>query len=332
MKQILITTRSFTVDSEAADLLRHAGISLVFSNPRQPLSEGELLELLTAHHYEGIIAGLDDFNAKVIETAAPSLKIIARFGVGFDTVDLAAARASGVVVTNTPGANSVAVAELAFGLMICLSRNIVSLDVAVRSGSWERRPGRELAGKTVGLMGTGAIGEQVAQRCRAFDMKVIACDPFPRADLSASLGLEYTSFDEILKRSDFVSLHTPVTSATKDIINKSALDRMQSSAFLINTGRGGLIKEDDLYAALVQRRIAGAGLDVFVQEPPLDPRFFKLDNVVLTPHIGGISAESNHRMGMAAAQEIVRVLSGQPPLHPISMTGDKTNANRSIRN
>ena len=317
MQQILITSRAFNSHSESARILTEAGYELVFAKSTQDLTESELISLLTPARFSAIIADLDAFTAKAIDAAAPVLKIIARFGTGYNTVDVAAANRAGVVVTNTPGANAVSVAELTIGFFICLSRYILPQDRIIRDGSWRRIVGPELAGKTVSLIGMGAIGSEVAKRCRAFGVKVLAYDPFPRPGLDAQLDFQYVDLETALRHADFVSLHSPVTPENCGIINKTTLALMKSSAFLINTARGELINENDLFDALHQQQIAGAALDAFQQEPPRDARFFKLENVILTPHIGGNSFEAIDRMGFAAAQEVLRVLAGEAPLNSV---------------
>ena len=317
MHQILITSRAFNPRSESAQILTEAGHELVYAKSARDLTEGELVSLLTPARFSAIIADLDAFTAKAIAAAAPVLKIIARFGTGYNTVDVAAANQAGVIVTNTPGANAVSVAELTIGLFICLSRYILPQDRIIREGNWKRIVGPELAGKTVSLIGMGAIGSEVAKRCRVFGINVLACDPFPRPGLDTQLDFQYVDFETAMRRADFVSLHSPVTPENCGFINKTTLELMKPSAFLINTARGELINENDLYNALFQKQIAGAALDAFQQEPPRDERFFKLDNVILTPHIGGNSFEAIERMGLGAAQEVLRVLAGEPPLNPV---------------
>jgi D-3-phosphoglycerate dehydrogenase len=317
MHQVLITSRVFSPNSKSAQIIKEAGHELVFAQSTRDMTESELIALLTPARFSAIIADLDAFTAKVITAASPVLKVIARFGVGYDAVDVGAANRVGVIVTNTPGANAIAVAELTFGFLICLSRHILIQDRTVRSGNWKRLVGPELAGKTVSLIGMGAIGSEVAKRCSVFGVRVLAYDPFPRPGLDIELGFCYVDFETALRQADFVSLHSPVTPQTREFINKTTLALMKPSAFLINTARGELINEDDLFNALQQHQIAGAALDAFQQEPPSNPRFFVLDNVIMTPHAGGNSIEAIDRMGLAAAQEVLRVLAGETPLHAV---------------
>ena len=317
MHQILITSRAFNPNSENARMLEAAGHELVYANSTRNLNEDELVALLTPARFSAIIADVDAYTAKVISAAAPELKIIARFGTGCDAVDVSAANRAGVVVTNTPGANAVSVAELAFGFLICLSRYILSQDRTIRAGGWQRTIGPELAGKTVSLIGLGAIGTEVAKRCQAFGVRVLACTRSPKPGLDTQLGFRYVDFETALRQADFVSLHTPTTPQTRGFINKTTLALMKPSAFLINTARGELVNESDLIAALQNQQIAGAALDAFQQEPPRDKRFFELDNVILTPHAGGNSIEAIERMGLGSAQEVLRVLAGKEPVHAV---------------
>lgn len=323
MHQVLITSRALNPISKSAQMLRDAGCELVFAKSTRDMTENELIALLTPARFSAVIADVDAFTAKVIASAAPALKIIARFGTGYDAVDVAAANQAGVIVTNTPGANAVSVAELTFGFLICLSRYILLQDRAIRLGEWQRTIGPELFGKTISLFGMGAIGAEVAKRCRAFGLKVLAYDPCPRPGLESQLDFQYVDFETALRLGDFVSLHSPVTPKNREFINKTTLSMMKPSAFLINTARGELINENDLIEALQNRRIAGAALDAFQQEPPGDKRFFELDNLILTPHAGGNSFEAIERMGLDAAQEVIRVLSGKAPLHAVTPLPEK---------
>lgn len=317
MQQVLVTSRAFKPDSASAQRLRAGGCELVFANASKDLTEPELIALLSPPRYLAVIADLDDFSAKVIAAAAPALKLIARFGTGTNTVDVTAARQAGVIVTNTPGANAVSVAELTVGFLICLSRHILPQDRSIRAGGWQRSIGPELAGKTISLIGLGAIGGEVAKRCRALGMNVLAVAPHPRPGFDQELGFTYVDFESALKQADFVSLHLPATELTRSLINKESLALMKPSAYLINTARGELIQENALFDALSGRRIAGAALDVFGQEPFTDARYFALDNVIMTPHAGGNSFEAIERMEAATAAEVLRLLAGEPPLHPV---------------
>jgi len=296
-------------------LLREAGHDLVLSQADKPLSEDEMAALIPGA--AALIAGNDAVTAKVIEAGLPDLKIIARNGVGYNNIDVAAARDHGIAVTVTPGGNSVSVAELAWGLMLALARRIPWLDRSVRAGSWARATGCELAGKTLGIIGLGAIGREVAKRAAAFDMTVAAYDVKPDEEFAHRYGIKYLPLPDLLAQADFVSLHAPALPSTRGLINRGTLALMKPTAFLINTARGDLVVEDDLYQALAEKRIAGAGLDAFSEEPFRDSRFFGLENVILTPHAGAHTKEAVDKVSIMAAEEVIRVLADQPPRYPV---------------
>jgi phosphoglycerate dehydrogenase-like enzyme len=258
-----------------------------------------------------VIASTDPFTAEVF-AGCPSLRLIARVGVGYDAIDVAAASAAGVSVTTTPGANSSSVADHALALILAVIRRVAEQDAAVRAGEWPRNTedlASELTGRTVGLVGYGAIGRMVARRLAGFDTEVLAYDPaYAGGDLA-----EPASLDEILARATVVSLHAPLLPATHHLIAAAQLARMRPDAILINTARGGLVDEDALLAALVGGRIAGAGLDVFAEEPPPPERFRDLRNVVLTPHLAGLSDRSREAMTRLAAESVVDLLAGRGP-------------------
>lgn len=315
MPKVLVTARSFGRAPAAQEMLEEAGCKIFWNPQDRPLREEELLPLVLG--MDALIAGMDQVTATVIDAAAPTLKIIAKHGVGYDNIDVSAARRHGIPVTVTPGANSVAVAELTLGLLLAVARHITRLDRTVREGSWQRIIGTELAGKTLGLVGTGHIGGEVAKRAAAFAMNIIAYDVQPRRELTVQYGVRYLPLPDVLSSADVVSLHIPATTATFGIINKDTLGLMKKSAILINTARGELVVEDDLVAALENGVIAGAGLDTFAHEPLQNSRLLTLPNVVLTPHAGANTKEAVARMAMMAAQEVVRVLSGLSPLYPV---------------
>lgn len=316
-KQVLVTPRSFSESSKGAADLQRAGFELTFAKPARPLLEDELLIWLRNQRFDAVLAGLDDYTQKVLEAAAPRLKIVARYGVGVDAVDLEIAERLGIIVTNTPGVNSVAVAELAVAMMLALSRALLPNDRNIRDEKWKKVSGTELSGKTVGLIGLGAVGFEVVKRTVAFGMKVIAYDPIPNPDAASFYGVEYVGLEDVFRQSDFVSLHAPAGSDTKGLVNRKTLSAMKPTAYLINTARGEFIVEEDLFEALSKGIIAGAGLDAFVREPLSKSPLFGLDNVLLSPHVGGTTLESSERMGECAAGDIIRVLNGQPPMHPV---------------
>ena len=315
MPKVLVTARSFVKSKKAVELLEKENYEIIYNLEDRPLKEHELLELVNGIH--AIIAGVDEITEKVISKAMPTLKIIARHGVGVDHVDLGAAKKYNIVVTNTPGANSIAVAELTIGLMLALARHVTVINTGIRKNSWQRILGIELNNKTLGVVGLGNIGCEVVKRLSSFNMKILAFDKYKNKEMTEQYKIKYTSLDELLDQSDFITLHLNVTDETKGIINKHRLERMRENAFLINVARGELIVEEDLFNALKDKKIAGAALDVFEKEPLINSPFFKLENVILTSHVGAYTAESVERMATMAALEVIRVLSGEEPENKI---------------
>jgi D-3-phosphoglycerate dehydrogenase len=276
-----------------------------------------------ASRVDAVISRKGRITRQHIETSAGRLRIVARTGVGVDAsrIDLDAAREHKVWVTNNPGVNAVAVAELAFGQMIALSRCSVEADRAVKDNRWTdylRFTGVELAGKTLGIVGMGNIGTRVALRARAFEMSLLVCDPYIPASHVTALGGEWVTLDEVFAGSDFATLHCPLNQETHHLIGERQFSLMKKSACLVNLARGGVVDEDALYRALSERRIAGAAIDVMETEPPRrDHPLLGLDNVMLSPHIGGSTREAQKRGEWGAAEEVVRVLEGKTPRNPV---------------
>ena len=271
---------------------------------------------------DAILARTAPFPAEVLD-AGDKLRVIGRHGVGVDNIDVKRATELGIVVTYAPESNCNTVAELAIGFVIALGRNIVKCDKAVRSNDFEirnRMKGMDLKGKTLGVMGLGKIGRLVAQKAyHGLAMDVIGYDPFLKASDCPEGIVKVDEWDEMFKKSDFISLHIPSTKDTKHSIGKREFEMMKSSAYLINTARGDLLVEDEMVNALKNGKIAGAGLDVFEQEPPShDHPLFALDNVILTPHNAALTTECMIRMAVTAAQGIDEVLSGKKPTFPIN--------------
>jgi D-3-phosphoglycerate dehydrogenase len=310
---VLVTARSFGRGRlELRDELETAVGEVRWNDLGRPLTAGELRAALA--DVDGVIAGVDRFDAGVIG-AASRLRVIARHGTGTDGVDLDAARRAGVVVTNTPGANAVAVAELAIGLMLALARQVLHGDRRVRAGDYGSLPGVQLGGRTVGLVGLGRVGSEVASRAAALGCRVIAHDPA----VSESGAAELATLDEVVADADFLSLHAPVTDSTRDLVDAAFLARMKPGAFLVNTARGELVVEEDLAAALEEGRLAGAALDATRDEPPQagNPLLERAD-VILTPHTGSDTDEARAAMGRAALDDLLAVLDGRAPKHPVT--------------
>jgi D-3-phosphoglycerate dehydrogenase len=309
--RILVTARSFRkTEGPHKQILRDAGYELVESTNEQPLSAADLIPWIT--DVDGAILGLDAVTEEVL-AAAGRLRVISRYGVGTDAVDLAGATRHGVVVTITPGANSVAVAELALALLLALARSIPYHDRVAKGGKWSRVQGMELAGATIGLVGLGRIGREVALRAAALGMHVLVCDPLLPPEGFAGLPVARCGLEDLLAASDAVSLHLPLTDGTRNLIDARALARMKPPAYLINTARGGLVDEQALHEALAARRLAGAACDVFAQEPPDAHGLVSLDNFIAAPHIGSASAQTTLKMGLMAAENALAVLRGEKP-------------------
>jgi D-3-phosphoglycerate dehydrogenase/(S)-sulfolactate dehydrogenase len=253
--------------------------------------------------------------------AAPGLKVIARAGVGLDNIDLKAADAAGVVVVAGLGANAVSVGELTLGLALSLLRNVPGHDVATRDGGWVRTPGRELSGLTWGLLGCGATGVATAKLIQGFNCSVLGYDPYAKN----VPGVELTSFEDVLKRSDVVSIHMPSTPETNGSINAATIALMKKDAIIVNVGRGEVINEADLIAALKAKTIAGAALDVRAQEPPTTGEMETIPNLILTPHVAGITKESQLRINQILTANIELVLNSKPATHAVGALKESSN-------
>lgn len=314
--RILVTPTSYAKNDPTLRSKLEAEVSeVVYNTTGHPLSSSELMEMITGCN--GYIAGLDDIDRNVIE-AAHQLKVISRYGVGVDKVDLDAAKENGIVVTNTPGANSVSVAELTIGLIISLARMIPAASEATKTGEWPRMSGLTLAGKVIGLLGFGAIGKNVARRLQGFDCMVIAYDPAYDSATGEDLGVQFRLRDEIISEADFLSLHIPLTSDTQGMVNTAFLRKMKPGAFLVNTSRGELIDEEGLLGALTSGQLRGAALDVFAQQPPgTDNPLLALPQVIATPHMGAHTDGATNAMGWAAMRDCLAVLRGEEPTYRV---------------
>jgi D-3-phosphoglycerate dehydrogenase len=270
-----------------------------------------------------LLAAIGDVDAILIRSAtqidaealaaAPVLKVVARAGVGLDNVDVKAATQAGVMVVNAPTSNIVSAAELAIGLLLASARNIVPANSALHQGEWKRSKytGVELADKVVGVIGLGRIGILVAQRLSAFGVRLVAYDPYVQPARAAQLGVRMMSLDDVLAESDFITVHLPKTPETIGLIGEEALRKVKPTVHIINAARGGIIDEDALYQAMVEGRVAGAGLDVYAKEPCTDSPLFGLENVVATPHLGASTDEAQEKAGIAVARSVRLALAGE---------------------
>jgi glyoxylate reductase len=296
--------------------LRASGRPFLQRDSATPISRQEMLEGVRG--VEALVCMLTDrVDAEVLDAAGPGLRVVANVAVGVDNLDLGAARARGVVVTNTPGVLTDATADLAMALLLAAARRIVEGDRLVREGAWRGWSatlllGGDLAGRTLGIVGAGRIGAAVARRARGFDLRVIHHSRSEHPEIGPRVEL-----DELLATSDFVSLHCPLTPETLHLLDARRLGLMKPTAWLVNTARGPVVDEAALVAILKARRIAGAALDVFEGEPRVHPELLTLDNVVLAPHLGSATVGTRDRMARMAIEDVLAVLEGREPRHRV---------------
>ena len=313
--KVLIATRSFgSTSPKPLQLLKDAGAEVVWVDASSPSVQEDILELVP--EISAIIVGLVPITEKIFETSR-KLKIVTMYGVGVNHIDLKAAQRKGVIVTNCPGSNDQAVADLTMGLMLAVARNIPQIDRDIREGDWKKYLGGELWQKKLGLIGLGNIAKGVAYRAKGFDMQLTAYDPYASAEVAKVHGISLVSFEEVITESDFVSLHAPLTEETNSMFGAEQFKKMKSTSYLINTARGGLVDEQALYVALSNGEIAGAGLDVFIEEPLRNSKLVELKNVVLTAHTGTHTKESIERMGIMAVENVLQVLRDDTPTNRI---------------
>jgi D-3-phosphoglycerate dehydrogenase len=311
-RRVIINSDAFP--KEALALLEERGACMRHVPTTAPVAA--LIEALAEAPTAAVISRAIPIDAATMDAAAGALRIISKFGAGYDNVDLAAAAARGIVVTRTPGANARSVAELAIGMMLVLSRKLLPLDRSVRAGRWERAGplGAELTGKCLGIVGCGAVGSDLAAVSRAFGMPLLVYDPYIEARAVPRGAERFDDLERLLERADIVSLHCPLTEETRGMIGEAALQRMKPSALLINCARGPVVEESALVAALREGRIAGAGLDTFATEPPApESALWPLDNVVVSPHIGASTGEAMVRVAVKAVENALTVIDGGSP-------------------
>jgi len=300
----------------------HSDIQIVFS-PQDFWLMTDLERIRVLQGMSATLAGSEAYSESIF-AACPDLKIVARAGVGYDAIDLDAATQHGVWVTTTPGAPDHAVAEATWAMILALVRKLEFHLNIMRKGDWAWSLGSELCGKTLGVIGTGRIGKQVARIGRAFEMKLLGFDIRPDDSFAAAVGLRYVEMRELLTQTDFITIHTPRLPETLGLINADALSQMKPTAFLINTARGGIVDETALVAALRSQRLAGAALDVYEKEPlSANHPLRSLPNVVLTPHIASGTVETSRRIYLQALDNIVAVLDGKRPPNPVNEVREK---------
>jgi D-3-phosphoglycerate dehydrogenase len=285
-------------ESSAIERLRAAGLDVAV---RDDITPEELSAVLK--DYDGmVVRSRTKVRAPLIDQA-PNLKVIVRGGVGLDTIDAEYARAKGITVMNTPLASSASVAELVIGYMFALARSIYNTTASMKAGKWEKKKfeGDEIGGKTLGIVGIGNIGKEVARRALALGMTVIAYDPY----VPAPQGVTGVSLDELLSRADYITFHLPLTEETRNMISAQAFAKMKPGVRIVNCARGGIVDEDALYDALVSGKVAGAALDVFAQEPCQGHKLFDLEQVIGSPHIGAATREAQLRIGAEVADKLI---------------------------
>jgi len=310
-RRVLITSIFLKEGDDVDRYLRAHGAKTVYHPWHGGRTEDELIDLLKG--IDGAIVSTDPFTARVIQ-AADRLKVISRTGVGYDAVDVPAATKRGIIVTTTPGVNRHAVADWALALILCCARKVPENLAEVRRGAWARHEGTDLAEKILGIVGLGTIGKEVAKRGKAFGMRLLAFDLVQDPKFAEEQGIAYVPLEDLLRQSDFVSIHCFLNEATRHLVNAERLALMKPTAFLINTARGGIVDTEALCHALRAKRIAGAGLDVFEGEPlRADSPLRALENVYLTPHCAGSTTDARERSGTTAADNLIRALRGERP-------------------
>jgi len=295
---------------EPVDYLKANGCVVNLVPQGKKLNETELIEY--ASECDAMIVAVEKITARVIR-AANNLKVIAKHGAGVDNIDMAAATERGIVVTSAPGANSDAVADLTIGLFLALARQIPFADSSVKAGEWPRIIGTQFNKKTLGIIGVGQIGKKVARRVMGFDMEVLVYDVVEDSEFAEKTGARYVPLDDVLVKSDFISLHVPLTDRTRHLIGARELGLMKPSAFIVNVARGGVVDEDALLEALNQKQISGAAADVYSQEPPKGNPLLEMENLIATPHMGMYTRESLIETGMMCVRNIVNALEGRKP-------------------
>jgi D-3-phosphoglycerate dehydrogenase len=310
-KDVLILSRKFRDHIDfAREFLTARGCSVAEREIRYPIDEDQLIELI--RDVDGLITGLEQITPRVLDHAN-RLRVISAGGVGYDHINVDEASRRGIAVCICAGCNNHSVSELAFGMMIGLSRSVYVADRGMRQGQWERFSGQELWGKTLGIVGLGRVGRSTALLGKAFGMRLLATDIAWDLTFANEHGISYVPVERLLRESDYVSLHVPLTPQTRHLINERTLDLMKPSAFLINTARGPVVKQSALVDALQSRRIAGAALDVFEVEPHPNNPYVGMENVILTPHIGGSTSDAFDRAYYLALLNVSSVLNDQPP-------------------
>jgi D-3-phosphoglycerate dehydrogenase len=293
------------ISNKGVEILKKAGLTVDMKVGMKP----DELKACIGEYHGLVIRSATKVTSDVIE-AAKNLKVIGRAGSGLDNVDKAAASKKGIVVMNTPGGNTITTAEHSIAMLFSVARLIPQATSSMKEGKWEKKKfmGVELFNKTLGIIGLGNIGSQVAKKAQGLEMVVIAYDPFLSEEKASAMGIEKVELDELFSRADFITIHTPITPETKNLINADTINKMKTGVRIINCARGGIINEKDLSDALKSGKVAGAALDVFEKEPPEDYSLIKLDNVICTPHLGASTEEAQENVAIAVAEQIADYL------------------------
>jgi D-3-phosphoglycerate dehydrogenase len=311
-RRVLVTvTHTYSREAPYLRRLETAGLEVVRRIGRHgKLTEDEVIAALPGVF--ATLAGSEPYTERVFRSA-PDLRVIGRWGVGYDAIDVAAATRHGVAVCTAVGGNHEAVADYAVALMCALQRGLLQNHRLITSGQWRTEFRPALWRATVGIVGLGRIGQAVARRCRGFEMRILAHEPYPDRAFIQAHGIELVPLEELLRRADLVTLHCPATPENRHLLDRERLALMKPTAYLVNTARGTLVDESALHEALATRRIAGAGLDVFEKEPLFDSPLFGLDNVILSPHLAGVDETSEVAMADRAIDAILAVWRGETP-------------------
>lgn len=314
--KVLVTTTSYgSQDSSLIPYLKEQVGEVIFNSTGKPLSSSQLKEMLVG--VDGCIAGLDEISAEAL-SGADNLKVISRYGVGYNNVDLDDAKQRKIIVTNTPGANAKSVAELTVSLMLNLMRPVIPANAQTRAGEWPRFKGLSLEGKTIGLIGLGAIGKETARRLQGFDCEILAHDLLHDENFAMEHHVEFVPLEKLLARSDIVSLHIPGVPETYEMVDDEFLAMMKPGSMLVNTARGELVDEMALVRALESGKLKGAALDVFKHEPPgTDNPLLALNQVIVTPHMGAHSDSATNAMGWISTRDCLAVLQGKEPKYRV---------------
>jgi len=315
--RVLVTANSYgKFNPELKTELERQVKEVIYNKTGKPLSSQQVADFLPG--IDGYIAGLDEIDKQALN-AADTLKVIARYGVGIDKVDLDAASDRGIVVTNTPGANSASVAELALGMILTLARQVPFAVKALQKGEWPRLPGWTLEDKIIGIIGLGAIGKHLAQRLATFNCHLIAHDPYADKTFAEKYNITLVDLPSLIANSDIISLHVPVLDETRGMVNEKFISGMKKGSILINTSRGELVDEKALIEGLQSGHLRGAGLDAFNKEPPdTDNPLLSMSQVICTPHLGAQTDGATNNMGKIALDECLRVLQGEKPLYQVN--------------